>query len=186
MIPIYEAGEHEGQLYLAMRFVEGSDLKTMLERDGKLAPERRWDLLAQVAGALDAAHRRALVHRDVKPANVLLDGGRARLPHRLRHHQAARRRPRPTPAAWSARSTTWRPSRSAATRWTGARTATRSAACSTSAWRGAAVPARHRGGDALGAHAGPEPASLRARGWIRCSARRSPRTARTATAAAPS
>ncbi|MET0762716.1 MAG: protein kinase [Thermoleophilaceae bacterium] len=74
VIPIYEAGEHEGQLYLAMRFVEGSDLKTVLEREGKVRPERALGVLGQVAGALDAAHRRALVHRDVKPANVLLDG----------------------------------------------------------------------------------------------------------------
>ena len=73
VIPIYEAGEHDGQLYLAMRFVDGQDLKTILQRDGKLAPQRALDLLGQVAGALDAAHRRALVHRDVKPANVLLD-----------------------------------------------------------------------------------------------------------------
>ena len=73
VIPIYEAGEHEGQLYLAMRYVEGSDLRTLLEREGKLSPQRTLAILAQVAGALDAAHRRALVHRDMKPANVLLD-----------------------------------------------------------------------------------------------------------------
>ena len=50
MIPIYEAGERDGQLYLAMRYVDGSDLKTILERDGKLAPERTLAILAQVAG----------------------------------------------------------------------------------------------------------------------------------------
>ena len=73
VIPIYEAGEHEGRLYLVMRFVEGSDLKSLLEREGKLPPEQALSILGQVAGALDAAQRRALVHRDVKPANVLID-----------------------------------------------------------------------------------------------------------------
>jgi len=73
VVPIYEAGQHEGQLYLAMRYVPGSDLRTLLGREGALAAERALSILGQVAGALDAAHRQGLVHRDVKPANVLLD-----------------------------------------------------------------------------------------------------------------
>jgi hypothetical protein len=73
VVPIYEAGERNGQLYLAMRWVEGSDLRQMLERDGSLSPEVTVRLLSQVAEALDATHRRGLVHRDVKPANILVD-----------------------------------------------------------------------------------------------------------------
>ena len=73
VVPIYEAGERDGQLYLAMRMVEGSDLKALLRRDGRLDSERALAILGQVASALDAAHRRGLVHRDVKPGNVLID-----------------------------------------------------------------------------------------------------------------
>jgi serine/threonine protein kinase len=73
VVPIYEAGERDGQLYLAMRFVEGSDLRSVLEEEGTIPPERALAVLGQIAGALDAAHRRGLVHRDVKPANVLVD-----------------------------------------------------------------------------------------------------------------
>jgi DNA-binding beta-propeller fold protein YncE len=73
VVPVYDAGEVEGQLYLAMRYVAGNDLKTLLGREGPLEPKRALALCAQVAGALDAAHARGLVHRDVKPSNVLLD-----------------------------------------------------------------------------------------------------------------
>src|SRR5215208_1576481 len=73
VVPIYQAGEADGVLYIAMRYVEGTDLKALLEREGPLEPSRALALCEQVAGALDAAHARGLVHRDVKPANVLLD-----------------------------------------------------------------------------------------------------------------
>jgi RecA/RadA recombinase len=72
VVPVYEAGESEGHLYLAMRFVDGTDLRTLLEREGPLSAERALELLRQVAAALDAAHARDLVHRDVKPVNILV------------------------------------------------------------------------------------------------------------------
>jgi streptogramin lyase len=78
VVPIYAAGEADGQLYLAMRYVDGYDLKQLLAREGKLAPGRALTLLAQVADALDAAHERGLVHRDVKPGNVLIAAGSGR------------------------------------------------------------------------------------------------------------
>ena len=73
IVPVYGAGESDGQLYLAMRFIEGKDLRTLLEHEGTLVPERAARICAEVAEALEAAHERGLVHRDVKPGNVLLD-----------------------------------------------------------------------------------------------------------------
>jgi serine/threonine protein kinase len=72
IVPIYRAGEDRGLLYLAMRYVHASDLRRVLEAEGRLGPGRALTVLDQVARALDAAHARGLVHRDVKPANILL------------------------------------------------------------------------------------------------------------------
>jgi serine/threonine-protein kinase len=75
IIPLYDAGTADGLLFLTMRFVDGTDLKNLLDAEGPLALERAVSMIGQVAGALDAAHERGLVHRDVKPANVLVATG---------------------------------------------------------------------------------------------------------------
>ena len=72
IIPLYEAGTADGLLFLTMRFVDGRDLKGLLDAEGPLPLERAVSIIGQVGGALDAAHERGLVHRDVKPANVLV------------------------------------------------------------------------------------------------------------------
>jgi serine/threonine protein kinase len=72
IVPIYEAGEHDQLLYIVMRYVPGSDLKQIIERERRLPVDRALALMAQAASALDAAHSKDLVHRDVKPHNMLV------------------------------------------------------------------------------------------------------------------
>jgi predicted Ser/Thr protein kinase len=74
VIPVYGAGEQNGDLYLVMRYVDGTDLQHRIREAGAMAPAEAARVIDQVARALDAAHRRGLVHRDIKPANVLLSG----------------------------------------------------------------------------------------------------------------
>jgi serine/threonine protein kinase len=81
VIPIFDADEADGIPYIAMRYVEGSDLRSVMEEEGAIDPGRTLDILGQIADALDWAHARGLVHRDVKPANILLE----RTPQRREH-----------------------------------------------------------------------------------------------------
>jgi len=73
IIPVYEADEASGTLYVAMRYVRGGDARSLLNRLGPLPFGGAWHLIAQIASALDAAHAHGLIHRDVRPANILLD-----------------------------------------------------------------------------------------------------------------
>gem|GEM_PF-2085792 len=80
VVQILNAGEEQGRLFLVQRYVEGENLRTRIERMGRLPEREALDILSQIAAGLGAAHRLGLVHRDVKPANILLDAaGRAML-----------------------------------------------------------------------------------------------------------
>jgi predicted Ser/Thr protein kinase len=81
VIPVYEAGEDGDRLFIAMRFVDGTDLGRMIAADGALEPRLAAELVAQAGSALDAAHARGLVHRDVKPGNLLITGSLPERPH---------------------------------------------------------------------------------------------------------
>ncbi|GGV78860.1 serine/threonine-protein kinase [Streptomyces massasporeus] len=75
IVPVFEAGETDGVLYIAMRYVAGSDLRHVLDREGPMPPVTALRVAAQLASALDAAHDNGLVHRDVKPGNILVSRG---------------------------------------------------------------------------------------------------------------
>jgi hypothetical protein len=75
VIPVYEAGEQDGVLFIAMRYVPGTDLRRVLRTEGRIDLLRATRLVAQIGSALDAAHKQGLVHRDVKPANILVAAG---------------------------------------------------------------------------------------------------------------
>jgi serine/threonine protein kinase len=75
IVPVFDAGEEDGLLYLAMACVDGSDLRTLLVQEGRLPLRRALRIVGQIASALDAAHARGLVHRDVKPGNILVGSG---------------------------------------------------------------------------------------------------------------
>jgi len=78
IIPVYDAGDAGGFLFIAMRYVQGGDVRSLFTGGQVLSAARVWNIVSQVAAALDAAHGHDLVHRDVKPANILLDvGGRS-------------------------------------------------------------------------------------------------------------
>src|SRR5438105_3288871 len=79
IIPIYDAGDLEGMVYIAMRYVKGPDLQQLLDGAGSLDPHQALAILEQVAGALDAAHAYEIIHRDVKPPNVMIEDGSGRI-----------------------------------------------------------------------------------------------------------
>lgn len=81
IVPIYEAGEAAGLLFIAMRFVGGGDVGSLAKSDAGLSVGRVTEIISQAASALDAAHDRGLVHRDVKPANMLLEADSGALDH---------------------------------------------------------------------------------------------------------
>ena len=136
VVGVHEAGEEEGLLYLSMQLIEGSDLRRLVDSEGPLDVAGTARVVSALASALDAAHARGMVHRDVKPSNVLIEGGRELKRDAWRtsgsRGRASTTRRSPRPARSSAASTTRLPSSSRARRRGRVPTSTRSAASPTS------------------------------------------------------
>ena len=90
IVTIYDIGDADGLSYLAMEFIDGVGLDSVIAEAGRLPVERAAAIGAQVADALDFAHKHGVVHRDIKPANIMVEAGRPREGHRLRHRQGHR------------------------------------------------------------------------------------------------
>ena len=133
IVTVIDRGEQDGRQFIVFEYVDGENLKQFVNREGPLPVREAIELAIQVARALGFAHGRGIVHRDVKPQNVILGEDGAREGDRLRHRaldRRGRRHARPAPS--SARATTSRPSRRRARTSTPRPTSTRSASSSTS------------------------------------------------------
>ena len=73
IVPIHEVGERDGQCYFSMKFIEGGQLDEVVRRDADADPAARWNLIAKVARTVHYAHEHGILHRDIKPGNILLD-----------------------------------------------------------------------------------------------------------------
>ena len=134
VIPIHDIGTSDGLLYIATHCVTGTDLRQMLQENGRMAAGQSVFFIGQAARALDAAHRHGLVHRGIKPTNLLIGpGAEGSGPGHLYVTDFGITGEPATGPGWPARSITWRPSRYAAFRQAELRTSTRSAACCTNA-----------------------------------------------------
>ncbi len=130
VIPVYAAGEEGGHLYLVMRYVKGTDLQGLLARERRLPPARVAAIACQIGAALDAAHGVGLVHRDVKPANVLLTGEHAYLADFGLSQLVGSDTRLTSTGQWIGTVDFMAPEQFSVARSTRARTSTRSAACS--------------------------------------------------------
>ena len=138
IVNVYDAGEFDGLLYISMRYVEGSDLGRVLREGGAIEPWRTLTIVSQVGSALDVAHAEGLVHRDVKPGNILLSQPGTTLERSFLSDFGVTKRMTTSAALtrtgqFVERSITLRPSRSWGSRSTDGPTSTRSAASCTRA-----------------------------------------------------